>query len=47
MLLSRGAGGDHQRAQALLKRARSIAERIGQSAVLADVAGLTEQRAET
>lgn len=33
-------------ARFLLEQARSIAERIGQSAVLADVAGLTEQRAE-
>jgi hypothetical protein len=46
MLLSRDAGGDHQRAQALLKRARSTAERIGQGGVLADVVGLAEQRAE-
>jgi class 3 adenylate cyclase/tetratricopeptide (TPR) repeat protein len=46
MLLSRGAGGDHEGAQALLKRARSIAERIGQGGVLADVVGLAEQRAE-
>ena len=47
MLIARGSAGDAERAHALLTRARSIAERIGQSAVLADVAGLTEQRAET
>ena len=46
MLLSRGAAGDHERAQALLTQARSIAERIGQGGVLADVAGLAEQPAE-
>jgi hypothetical protein len=46
MLLSRGAAGDHERAQALLTQARSIAERIGQGGVLADVVGLAEQRAE-
>jgi hypothetical protein len=34
-------------ARALLTQARSIAERIGQSAALADVVGLIEQRAET
>ena len=44
VLLTRG-GGDHERAQALLTQARSIAERIGQG-VLADVVGLAEQRAE-
>ena len=47
MLLARGDTGDAERARALLTQARSIAERIGQSAVLADVVGLTEQRAET
>ena len=46
MLLSRGAAGDQERAQALLTQARSIAERIGQGGVLADVVGLAEQRAE-
>lgn len=46
MLLTRGAAGDHERAQALLTQARSIAERIGQGGVLADVVGLAEQRAE-
>jgi tetratricopeptide (TPR) repeat protein len=46
MLLSRGAAGDHERAQALLTQARSIAERIGQGGVLADVVGLAAQRAE-
>jgi hypothetical protein len=46
MLLSRGAAGDHERAEALLMRARSIAERIGQGGVLADVVGLASQRAE-
>jgi len=40
------ARGDAERAHALLTQARSIAERIGQSAVLADVVGLIEQRAE-
>ncbi len=40
------ARGDAGRAHALLMQARSIAERIGQSAVLADVVGLAEQRAE-
>ena len=45
MLLARGAAGDAERAHALLTQARSIAGRIGQSAVLADVVGLTEQRA--
>jgi hypothetical protein len=43
---ARGDAGDAERAHALLTQARSIAERIGQSAVLADVVGLIEQRAE-
>jgi hypothetical protein len=46
MLLSRGAAGDHERAQGLLAQARSIAERIGQGGVLADVVDLVEQPAE-
>jgi hypothetical protein len=46
MLLARGDAGDAERAHALLTQARSIAERIGQSGVLADVVGLVEQRAE-
>ena len=46
MLLARGDAGDPERAHALLTQARSIAERIGQSGVLADVVGLVEQRAE-
>jgi hypothetical protein len=46
MLLARGTSGDAERAHALLTQARSIAERIGQSAVLADVAGLAEPCAE-
>jgi hypothetical protein len=46
MLLSRGGPGDHERAQALLTEARSIAERIGQGGVFADVVGLAAQRAE-
>jgi hypothetical protein len=46
MLLSRGAAGDHERAQALLTQARTIAERIGQGGVLADVVDLAEERAE-
>jgi len=46
MLLARADAGDAERAHALLTQARSIAERIGQSGVLADVVGLVEQRAE-
>ena len=46
MLLARGAAGDAERAQTLLAQGRSIAERIGQRGVLADVVGLVEQRAE-
>ena len=46
MLLARGAAGDAERAQTLLAQERSIAERIGQRGVLADVVGLVEQRAE-
>ena len=46
MLLARGAAGDAERAHTLLAQGRSIAERIGQRGVLADVVGLVEQRAE-
>jgi hypothetical protein len=37
MLLARGGAGDEGRAQALLMQARSIAERIGQGGVVAEI----------
>jgi hypothetical protein len=37
MLLTRGGTGDEGRAQPLLMQARSIAERIGQGGVVAEV----------
>jgi hypothetical protein len=37
MLFARGGAGDEERAQALLMQARSIAERIGQGGVVAEV----------
>jgi tetratricopeptide (TPR) repeat protein len=43
MLLTRGDGDDGERAQALLMQARSIAERIGQGGVVAEVVDLDER----
>jgi hypothetical protein len=43
MLLARGDGDDGERAQALLMQARSIAERIGQGGVVAEVVDLDER----
>src|SRR5262245_56935247 len=43
MLLSRGEDGDADRARSLLARARSIAERIGQCGVVAEVDELGER----
>jgi hypothetical protein len=43
MLLARGCGDDGERARALLMQARSIAERIGQGGVVAEVVDLDER----